>query len=1308
MHPLNPFLRAFFRSTVPGQAIPTQNHILLVPSTESLLNCRDRDSGKKYTELVQDEEFIGCHVVRILPEASVKDTNVRDNRGKAKSLTTVNGHTVIIKENMVYSNKGFKTIIQAQLLTDVLYYSPTDAQQWLIYYISKPLIGSPELVSITVPLLGPKPASKLEQTDSSATKKKEIKSFREVLNNFPMIARQMQPGLERLFNEFGKELGRPLPPPPSSSGSEEALSMVSTEVNGSIHKVESNGSVKLPFISTDYKDSEDLLRAALETAVTAAIDLFQLVDKQQLSFLGATTDLTGPVVEKLIEKYVAEQVHDNLLFPRLCQFHRIVDQELDYRIRQLQHIDVSQLGIAIERGKKSKEELIQRVYRGVEQFRKLGVAGSPQEMLQILLDTERAVTEQRDTEPGNHDEKTLGAMTINADVLVSLLLVVVIRSQIRHLQARLSYMQRFIYIEDVESGEIGYTLSTFEAVLTYLQRDSSSLRRASARNRKLWEATRNGQVEHIKEILEGDEVSLIDEEVVQEPEEDLEISASNGSIVPIIPETRQVGFEDPESAGLSHVFPFQSQSTPSILQGMRKGKRVHLDLRSMSTSSAISFKSRASTMMDSTSGIEGDTSIESLAQTQDSAGNSVLMMAVDSKQPESLRYLLSIADYYPIETVLADGSPEGATLLSAAIQLGDTELIDIILEFVEKFVEQQQVVDYLLRVDKHGRTACHYLVNAPYLIQRLEIQVPWHMRDRNGQTPLFALCRSYDHPEYAKMVSDALELARIKQNDGLSLRLDLHTDNRGNTLLHIINDPTLSLRVLHTCDADPNAVNDKKFTPLMLASKYGRLDMVRVFFSDPRVDLTLKEIRGLTAVELAKDDEVRNRIDDMTLFSGPTKVEGRVTHVVRSYFVEDGTTRFILKSGAPSSTSTGNTYTITTSRRSLQDFENLSKWLKEQHPASYIPNLSSSPTNPAFRTPFQIHSKPSRAVLHDTQLSLDRFLKTMLEHPTFGNHEMLWEFFLVPDLQVEAMSQRARLKAQLLQEEVQEEYEPVAISEVREVESIVAHSRDMVRSINIANRHVIRRGHALYHAQSDLSDVIGLQIMSMASLGPPSTTLPNSHVNALSRYASLMVNPPDSSPLRAFIANLTSFASTITAVQTSLIRPSNIITRMTQLYRSLQASNKSLQTQSLPRTFTLEFLEQGRAKTFKDTEHKIALEEGVLESLGRELRWTQEVVLGELAGWTNWREQYVRNAVKDFAKETIVKEKERGEGLKRCLRRLRECKEWSGGTVGKEAKTLMNDDLKRAGFKKQSPKLNGESVAEQHHDLGEPGPAIDD
>ena len=80
-----------------------------MPTTDVLLNARDRESDRPYSELVRDEEFLASHILRVGQGSGFngKDiNNIRDNRGKAKSYTTVNGRTVIIKENMLYSNKG--------------------------------------------------------------------------------------------------------------------------------------------------------------------------------------------------------------------------------------------------------------------------------------------------------------------------------------------------------------------------------------------------------------------------------------------------------------------------------------------------------------------------------------------------------------------------------------------------------------------------------------------------------------------------------------------------------------------------------------------------------------------------------------------------------------------------------------------------------------------------------------------------------------------------------------------------------------------------------------------------------------------------------------------------------------------------------------------------------------------------------------------------------------------------------------------------------------------------------------------------
>ncbi len=83
-----------------------------MPTTEVLLSSRDRETGALYTDLAGSEEFLGSHVLRIpvnhAPNAGGKDVpSMRENRGKAKQFTTINGRTVVVKDSYVYSNKGW-------------------------------------------------------------------------------------------------------------------------------------------------------------------------------------------------------------------------------------------------------------------------------------------------------------------------------------------------------------------------------------------------------------------------------------------------------------------------------------------------------------------------------------------------------------------------------------------------------------------------------------------------------------------------------------------------------------------------------------------------------------------------------------------------------------------------------------------------------------------------------------------------------------------------------------------------------------------------------------------------------------------------------------------------------------------------------------------------------------------------------------------------------------------------------------------------------------------------------------------------
>lgn len=1165
---------------------------------------------------------------------------------------------------------------QAQLLGDTVYYPDTlDAQQWLVFYITRPLVGSFEAVSIVPASLtdsvsgGGREADMSKASNASAStasmpRKKDIKSFGDLLNNFPMIARQMQPGLERLFKQMAQELEKPLPAVParrrSSASSSRPLSVASMEsFPNSLHSSLSFGTSGQRSMIVLH-EAEDLMRRSLETAVTGAIDLFQMVDKQQLSLLGATTDLTGPLVERMIERYVAEQVHDSVLFPSICAIRRLEDQELESQIRQMLNIDISQVGISIENGSHGKKELAARLAKGVGVFKTMGVAGSPQEMLDVLLAAQKVITSSESLAGGaleRNPEKQGAMLTINADTLVSLLLVVVIRSSVRHLQARLSYMRHFIFIDDVESGEMGYALSTFEAVLSYLARDSGGLRRSSRRNRALWQATKMGDLAAMRTILEPTRSILGYNSVVDEPSElgdgimpehdqgrrsHSDLYSLDGVTLDGCSDGELLGQEprdvdpDPQGGSLAHVFPFQRPPTPSSAEEFRPKvrKRVSMDTRSMSSSSGYSFRSRSDTVESRNSGAEGDISIEKISHTHGIGGDSVLMMAVENRQAKALQYLLDLTEYYPLDVVLEDCNNEGTNLLSEAVQLGDRETTDVLLDFILDRADNDDIVrDYLARPDKTGRCVAHYLFHQPQLIARLGRLVSWTLKDKLGQTPLFALCRSYDHSEYRWMVDAAISAATRAQEDRQPLHLDDHIDTKGNTLLHIINDPQMALRLLYQCDSDVNATNDKHFSPLMVASKFGRTDLVRTIFGDPRVDLYIREQRGFTAVELAKDDEVRNRIDDLVLLSRPPAADGRITTVVRSFFVDDGVVRLILKSGAPNPNST---ITVTTCRRSLTDFENLAKWLGLELPASWLPSISD------FQSPFLIPSKPARSLLRDIQTKLDSFLKILLSHSTFSTHEMVWEFFLVPDVDPMMLFERSIKKAEIRAEAVREEYEPV--SDVREVEVFVAHARESVRSVHHSVKSVVRRVNRTRQARSDLHDAAKLASSALSTL----TYLPESHVTAFTRYAKTLAQT-EMSPLTGFYYNMHAISTTTSAILAALARPANLIGSIAATQKAVDRHTLSLRRND---RWPLGLLDDTRHRMQRDAGDKADRSRTELEVLGKELRYTQQTVAGELAAWQEERVRMGRRACREIASRMVVAERDRLEGMRRALRCL--------------------------------------------------------
>ena len=165
--------------------------------------------------------------------------------------------------------------------------------------------------------------------------------------------------------------------------------------------------------------------------------------------------------------------------------------------------------------------------------------------------------------------------------------------------------------------------------------------------------------------------------------------------------------------------------------------------------------------------------------------------------------------------------------------------------------------------------------------------------------------------------------------------------------------------------------------------------------------------------------------------------------------------------------------------------------------------------------------------------------------------------------------------------------------------------------------------------------------------------LPQAHITAFSRYAKTLA-PPESDPYKMLHADLLTISSTLLAILSSLSRPYSLI-------NSIQASQKALDRHrnSLRRSdrWPLGLLEETRKQAALDAQDRLGKAQEELRVTGCELRYTQQTVAAELAGWQDLHGKMAKRAVKKLARNMVVKEKDRLEAMRRALRGVVDLKE---------------------------------------------------
>jgi len=182
--------------------------------------------------------------------------------------------------------------------------------------------------------------------------------------------------------------------------------------------------------------------------------------------------------------------------------------------------------------------------------------------------------------------------------------------------------------------------------------------------------------------------------------------------------------------------------------------------------------------------------------------------------------------------------------------------------------------------------------------------------------------------------------------------------------------------------------------------------------------------------------------------------------------------------------------------------------------------------------------------------------------------------------------------------------------------------------------------------REDLYDASQLLSRSLSGL----VFLPASHISAFEVYVRSL-QPSQSSPIGVFLAAFLTLYGNIEAVLKALGRPPQTIAKINSIRREAERNYSSMNRSS---RWPLGLLDDTRQRMNDEREEKARRSDRDAEMLCRELRYTQQTVAGELAGWRDMHEKLGRKAIKDLAKGMLTAERMRLEGLQRALRRVRE------------------------------------------------------
>lgn len=1060
-------------------------------------------------DMCLNEDFVASHIIQV--------SSMARNYQRTRYFGTINRKTVNIKDGCVHTHKGFKHAIKSRIVKEYVFYPASPFfpfnTQFIVYEIDHPLVGICELSAEVSPTVSSRyqlsgvlesPKSK-QENDASVW---SPQSFERMLMSYPGLYRQLMVVVITIVEQFD-------------------CSRCETE--------------------------EDLI-SYFDSAVGTAISALQACDKSQLSSMATQYELSGDDIANLIYRFVEISVSSKL-WKQLVLVRKVNDQNTRHAIDRIKNVDISQIGLKETGAGRTQEELFKfdkLVWNATKELEKIKAAHGSEPKLNILLSVlkilgsgqiESPKAGQTVSSSRNEESKEVSSSAVeknkgtivSADILVSLLILVALRSGLDYIDSEIFYIQNFSH-QDTQSGQIGYALMTFEAVLFHISSEVERLQKYSSANGELWNCVRDtSSLESLKHKIEE----------------------------------------------IKNEFP------PSEFEAILKSRTKH--------------------------------------------GESLLMLSIANKNPKALSYLIE-SEMFPTEFLIGDANELGKSLLVAAVQSEEHESIAEILGILLSLSTDEQR-EYLARPDYWNRTVGHYFFNAPWLIPKISSLIDWNFKDINGQTPLYALCRCYDHQDYQRLLELGLEGWKKSVSDLDTLD---HTDSKGNSLLHIVRSREAVDKIIEL-GADINWPNEKGMTPIMIYTKFSRIAEIQSIALQSMLDLQRTDYRGSRCLDMARDQETAELLDSLVLLRSRPMVENKRIVVSRSRF-QDNELKFLIVIQEENSDQT-------IISRSINDFQFLQKWLSYENPFSWIPNVRFN------RSPYESSMKISRQIVRELEIRLNAFLRSLLLHPVFGNHELLWEFLVLPEVYQQDVIERSRQKLESRKERQYGEEVSYSKSDLDFILTFLEHARQQVTNMATIIQRLATMAIQLKNKEYDLSDAFRTFHTKLCELN-----FLKSNTKVIFPELSLTTEYYDDYRNELAI-NLSVLSDSTQSVISAIGVPLGLISQLEDQAHILEELELRHSKGANKQGWTgLNLFPEKQKKQQQQLEDRIYALHNEMQRVSMDIKTGHVAVASELGGYHEMREKELFNIVEQFGRNILIREKENHSRLSRALAKFKTCR----------------------------------------------------